>query len=82
MPPTPQMIQKAIECLGNTTSNFTASPTTIQPGHASTLQWNVTTPPGCGVQLLLNNSLVQKAGTRSVAPAQRCPPSDRATAGP
>lgn len=70
MPPTKKMIEKAFECLGDTTVNsFTASPATVRPGHASTLKWKVTTPGGCSVQLFLNNSLVQKTGTRSVEPA-------------
>ncbi|MEO6725696.1 MAG: hypothetical protein ABIP14_10415 [Blastocatellia bacterium] len=69
MPPTKEMIEKAVECLGDTTATFTASPTTVRPGHASTLNWKVTTPGGCAPQLFLNNSPVQKTGTRSVEPA-------------
>ncbi len=69
MPPTKEMIEKAVECLGDTTATFTASPTTVRPGHASTLNWKVTSPGGCSVKLFLNNSPVQKTGTRSVEPA-------------
>jgi len=68
MPPTKEMIEKAVECLGDTTVTFTASPTTVRPGHASTLNWKVTTPGGCSPQLFLNNSPIQKIGTRSVQP--------------
>lgn len=69
MPPTKEMIEKAFECLGNTTVNsFTASPSTVRPGIASTLKWNITLPTGCGVQLFLNGSPVSKSGSRSVAP--------------
>jgi len=70
MPPTQEMIEKAVECLGNTkVDSFTASPTTVRPGQASKLNWKVTTTGGCSVQLFLNNSPVQKTGTRSVEPA-------------
>jgi hypothetical protein len=69
MPPTKEMIEQALECLDNTTVNsFTASPSTVRPGHASTLKWKVTLPVGCGVQLFLNGSPVAKSGSRSVAP--------------
>jgi hypothetical protein len=69
MPPTKEMIEKALECLGDTTVNsFTASPPTIRPGGASTLKWKVTLPQSCGVQLFLNGSPVAKSGSRSVAP--------------
>jgi hypothetical protein len=70
MPPTEEMIEKAVECLGDTTVNsFTASPTTVRPGHASTLNWKVTSPGGCSVQLLLNNAPVAKTGSRSIEPS-------------
>lgn len=69
MPPTKEMIEKAVECLGDMTATFTASPATVRPGHASTLTWKVTSPGGCSVNLFLNNSPVQKTGTRSVEPA-------------
>lgn len=69
MPPTQEMIEKAVECLGNTTVNFTASPATVRPGTASTLNWRVTVPGGCGVQVSLNGSPVAKTGSRSVEPA-------------
>lgn len=70
MPPTERMIEKAIECLANTTVNsFTASPPTVHPGQASSLAWNVTFPAGCSPQLFLNNSLVSNSGTRNVEPA-------------
>lgn len=70
MPPTKEMIEKALECLENTTvKSFTASPSTIRPfGVASTLKWDVTLPTSCGVKLFLNNSPVSKSGSRSVAP--------------
>lgn len=68
MPPTEKMIERAIECLDNTTVDFfTASPPSIRPGVASTLKWKVTV--GCGgVKLSLNGSPVSKSGSRSVAP--------------
>ena len=70
MPPTQEMIEKAIKCLGNINASLTASPTSIIPGQSSTLKWNVTAPltAGCSVQLVLNNSPVQKTGTRSIQP--------------
>jgi hypothetical protein len=69
MPPTKEMIEKAFECLGDTTVNsFTASPSTVRPGIASSLKWNVTMPAGCAVKLFLNGSPVSKSGSRSVAP--------------
>ncbi len=69
MPPPPEVIEKAIECLNNTTINtFSASPSTIRPGIASTLKWEVTVPVGCGVSLSLNGSPVQKSGSRTVEP--------------
>lgn len=69
MPPTKEMIEKAIKCLDDTTVNsFTASPSTIRPGFASTLKWEVNIPGGCGVKLFLNGSPVSKSGSRSVAP--------------
>jgi hypothetical protein len=70
MPPTQEMIEKAVQCLGNAQVNsFTASPATIRPGIASTLNWRVTVPAGCSVQLSLNGSPVSKSGSRSVEPA-------------
>ena len=69
MAPTEEMIEKAVECLDETAVNsFTASPATVRPGQASTLNWRVATSQGCGVQLFLNNSTVSKTGTRSVEP--------------
>jgi hypothetical protein len=69
MPPTEEMIKKALECLdGIIVKSFTASPTTVRPGQASTLKWDVTLPSGCSVKLSLNNSTIPKAGTRSVEP--------------
>lgn len=69
MPATDEMIERAIECLERTTVNsFTASPPTVSPGQASTLKWKVTTAAGCAPQLLLNNSAVQKTGSRSIQP--------------
>jgi len=58
------------ECLeGVTVNSFTASPTTITPGNASTLRWNVNLPGGlCRVVLYLNGSVVSNTGTRSVEP--------------
>lgn len=71
MPPPPDLIEKAIRCLGNTQVNsFTASPATISPGVASTLNWRVTVPDDCSIQLFLNGlSPVSKSGSRSVQPA-------------
>jgi hypothetical protein len=70
MPPTEEMIEKALECLGNTTlDSFSASPTSVRPGVASTLKWKVTKPSGCSVQLSLNGSAVSAAGSKSVAPS-------------
>mgnify|MGYP000218047527 CR=1 FL=1 len=69
MPLDKEMIEKAIQCLDSTTVNsFTATPSTIRPGVASTLKWEVTAPVSCGVNLFLNNSSVSKTGSRSVAP--------------
>lgn len=69
MPPTKEMIEKAVNCLGDVTVNsFTASPSTIRPGGASTLKWDVTLPQGCAVKLFLNGSAVSKSGSRSVEP--------------
>ena len=69
MPPTPQMIEKALECLDEITVNsFTATPTTVLPGHTSILKWKVTSTTGCSPQIFLNNSSVPKTGTRTVEP--------------
>jgi hypothetical protein len=68
MPPTPEMIENALEILRQSRLNsFTASPTTVRPGVASTLNWSVTAP--AGVVVTLNNSTVAKAGSRAVEPA-------------
>jgi hypothetical protein len=70
MPPPKEVIEKALECLGATTLNsFTASPTSVRPGVASTLKWNVTIPGGCAVKLSLNGSPVSATGSRSVEPS-------------
>ena len=69
MPPTQEMIDKAIECLEKTVVNvFTATPTTLRPGGESTLKWKVTVPDGCGIMLFLNNSRISATGTRNVEP--------------
>jgi hypothetical protein len=70
MPPPKEIIEKALECLGNTTVNsFTASPTNVRPGVASMLKWKVTTPDGCSVKLSLNGSPVSATGSRNVEPS-------------
>ena len=69
MPPTEEQIERAMECLNDTTlDSFTASPQTINPGQTCTLNWKVTATSGCSIQVLLNNSVVQKTGSRSVQP--------------
>ena len=69
MPPTKEMIEKAVECLGDTTVNsFTASPSTVRPGIAYTLKWQVTEPGSCAVKLFLNGTPVSESGSRSVQP--------------
>jgi len=74
MPPTKEMIEEAMKCLANTeVQSFTASPATIRPGDASTLNWRVAIPGGCqGMKLFLNTSNgspISKSGSRSVEPA-------------
>lgn len=69
MPPTRQMLEKAIRCLDQTTlRSFTALPATILPGQSATLNWHVTTPRGCAPQFFLHNSAVSKNGSRVVQP--------------
>lgn len=69
MAPTKEMIERAVECLGDTTVDvFTATPSTVKPGVESTLKWKVTVTGQCGVSLALNGSPVSKTGTRTVTP--------------
>jgi len=70
MPATEEMIDNAVECLNKTVVKlFTATPTTVRPGHASTLKWNVMVPDDCGIKLFLNNSPISATGTRNIEPA-------------
>ena len=68
MPPTDEMIDEAVRCLGGTTfTSFTATPATGRPfGTASTLRRQARPPTGCTVRFLLNGAAVPATGSRAV----------------
>jgi len=70
MPPTNEMMQKAMECLSKVKLvKFTADRTTIIPGHTETmLNWEVTVPRECRIKIVLNNETVAKKAGKKVAP--------------
>jgi hypothetical protein len=72
MPPTQEMIDRAIECLAEVElESFTATPSTIEPfGGAATLAWSVRRPSSCaGLALRLNGVSVPPSGSRQVQPS-------------
>ncbi|MBV6457005.1 MAG: hypothetical protein HONBIEJF_00110 [Fimbriimonadaceae bacterium] len=71
MPPTREMIDKAIACLGDTTLvRFDATPATIRAGETVTLNWEVSVPSTCGLSVRLNHTQVPKKGSRTIRPVR------------
>lgn len=69
MPPTEEMIRKAIECLGGTNLvSFTADKTSVKAGEPVTISWDVAVPANCGLSVRLNFAQVPKRGSRIVRP--------------
>lgn len=71
MPPTQEMIKKALECLENVgVEFFRAEPTTIRPfGPGAKLSWQIVRPTDCvGMIFTLNGSNVSTSGSRTVTP--------------
>lgn len=69
MPCTPQMIDKAVECISEfRLVSFTASPTTVKPGQPVTLRWNIDRAGQCTGQLKLNGVTIPMDGTKVVNP--------------
>ena len=72
MPPTQEMIDRALECLAEVElESFTANPTTLEPfGGAATLAWSAQRPSGCaGLAFRLNGVSVPPSGSRQVQPS-------------
>ncbi|WP_299843993.1 hypothetical protein [uncultured Roseovarius sp.] len=62
-------IDIAVECLADTrVLRFQAAPTTVQPFAATTLSWQVQSPPGCPVALNVAGQKVPSTGTLNVTP--------------
>lgn len=71
MPPTREMVDKAIACLGETTLvNFSANKTTIRAGESVTISWDVDVPQTCGLSVRLNFAQVPKKGSRMIRPVR------------
>jgi hypothetical protein len=71
MPPTEEMIRKAIECLGGTKLvNFSADKTSVKAGEAVTISWDVAVPTNCGLSVRLNFAQVPKKGSRVIRPVR------------
>lgn len=70
MPPTEEMIRKAIECLGNThLVNFSADKTSVIAGDTVTISWDVDIPSTCGLSVRLNHTQVPRKGSKTVVAA-------------
>jgi hypothetical protein len=71
MPPTEEMIRKAIECLGETNLiNFSADKTSVRAGETVTISWDVDIPQHCGLSVRLNFAQVPKKGSRVIRPVR------------
>ena len=71
MPPTEEMIRKAIECLGETSLiNFSADKTSVKAGEEVTISWDVAFPSTCGLSVRLNFAQVPKKGTHVIRPVR------------
>lgn len=71
MPPTKEMIEKAMSCLGDTQLvKFSADRNSIRAGESVNLSWDVATPAGCALSVRLNNSPVSKKGSRAIVPVR------------
>jgi hypothetical protein len=71
MPPTEEMIRKAIECLGGTNLvRFSADKTSVRAGEAVTISWDVDVPSTCGLSVRLNFAQVPKSGSRVIHPVR------------
>jgi hypothetical protein len=67
--PTEEAIDRAADCLSDTIVNrFNANPGIVFPGSATTLNWQVTVPPGCGVSLYVRGIRVNRSGSMAVTP--------------
>lgn len=71
MPPTEEMIRKAIECLGETNLvRFSADKTSVRAGEEVTISWEVAVPSTCGLSVRLNFAQVPKTGSRVIRPVR------------
>jgi len=69
MPPTQEMIRKAILCFGQMRLvKFTADKTQITPGEEVKLSWEVTLPDDCRVTIQLNGVDAGRKSSRIVSP--------------
>ena len=65
-------VEHAIECLrGTEVRRFSASPSVVEPFEATTVSWNVVTPPNCrSLSLLLAGQRVDHLGSTSFTPVK------------
>ena len=71
MPPTEEMIRKAIECLGETRLvKFSANKSSVKAGEEVTISWEVAVPSTCGLSVRLNFAQVPKKGSRVIRPVR------------
>ena len=71
MPPTEEMINKAIACMGETTLvRFAADRTSIRAGETVTISWEVDKPDNCQLSTTLNHSQVPRTGSRTIRPVR------------
>ncbi len=69
MPCTPEMLDKAIECVSEfRLVSFTASPANVSPGQPVTLRWNINRTGQCNAQFKINGVAVPMDGTKVVNP--------------
>ncbi|MBS1713758.1 MAG: hypothetical protein JST30_05420 [Armatimonadetes bacterium] len=71
MPPTREMIEKAVECLGETRLvHFGADKSSVKAGETVTVSWDVDVPATCGLSVRLNHGQVPRKGSRTIHPVR------------